>query len=65
MSSLKERVLRLEEAIIPQEVPWGDVYDFLFMAEQTIPGPPGSSGEDEALLRLGPKEIFINDRRLD
>jgi hypothetical protein len=62
--SLQDRVGRLE-AMLPREVPYGDIYDFLFAAEQTIPGPPGSLPEEEALLRLGPKETFVNDRRTD
>lgn len=62
--NLKMRVERLE-SLIPREVPYGEIYDFLFLSEQTIPGPPGSSPEEMALRRLGPKEIFINDRRAD
>lgn len=62
--SMKDRVSRLE-TLIPREVDYGQIYDFLFEAEQTIPGPPGIPPEDEALERLGPKEIFINDRRVN
>lgn len=62
--NLKTRIEKLE-SLLPRETPYGDIYDFLFAAEQTIPGPPGSSGEDEALQRLGNRETFVNDRRID
>jgi hypothetical protein len=62
--NLEERVKRLE-AMIPREIPYDQIYDFLFAAEQTIPGPPGSLPENEALRRLGPRDDFINDFRQD
>ena len=64
MNSLKERVSRLE-SMLPQKIDYGQIYDFLFMAEQTIGCPPGSSPEDEATLKFGNRETWINDRRTD
>jgi hypothetical protein len=63
--SIQDRVKRLEAIMIPQEVDYGEIYDFLFSAEMTIGAPPGSFGEDEALRRLGDRTDFINDRRTD
>ena len=64
MSSLQDRVKRLE-AMIPREIPYDQIYDFLFAAEQTIGAPPGSSPEEMAYRNLGSKEDFLNDKRID
>jgi hypothetical protein len=65
LNDLECRTKRLEILLLPGKDYRGDVYDFLFMAEQTIEGPPGSSPEDEALRRLGSRDDFVNDFRQD
>ena len=67
MSSINDlafRTQRLETLLLPKNF-WPDIYDFLFLAEQTIGCPPDVSPEDEALRRLGPRETFVNDFRRD
>jgi hypothetical protein len=63
-SSLKERILKLE-AMIPQDPDYGEVYDFLFQARQTIDCPPGENPDFLAEAWLGDRQTFINDRRVD
>ena len=63
--NLEERVKNLESLLLPKPDYRPDIYDFLFMAEQTIPGAPGTSPQEEALRRLGPRETFVNDYRVD
>lgn len=62
--NLEERVRRLE-GLIPREVPYGEIYDALWNMELSIGCPPGVSPEDEALRKLGDRETFVNDYRLD
>ena len=64
MSSLQDRVHKLE-AMLPQEPDYGEIYDFIFEAEQTIGCPPGISPDEKALRNLGDRSDFINDRRAD
>jgi hypothetical protein len=58
--NFEDRVRRLE-AMIPQDTDYGEIYDFLFEAEQTIGCPPGVLPEEQALRRLGPRELFVQE----
>ena len=60
MSSLQDRVKRLE-AMIPQEIDYGGIYDAVVQMDMVTAGRT----EDEAMTRLGDREVFINDRRID
>ena len=57
---LEDRVSRLE-AMLPQEVPWGDLYDTI--VEMDICTACVSKAEAEA--KYGDKEAWCNDRRTD
>ena len=63
--NLKTRVEKLETLLLPKPDYRPDIYDFLFEAEQTIGAPPGVSPEEMALQKLGDREIFINERRIN
>ena len=63
--NLKTRVEKLETLLLPKPDYMADIYDFLFEAEQTIGAPPGISPDEMALQKLGSREFFINDRRID
>lgn len=60
MSGLQDRVRRLE-SLIPQEIPYGEIYDAVVQMDMVTAGRT----EDEAMAWLGDREIFINDFRRD
>ena len=57
---LENRVSRLE-AMLPQEVPWGDVYDTIVLMDKVTVGQT----EAEAVEVYGNKEAWCNSRRIN
>jgi hypothetical protein len=58
--SIQERIKHLE-SLLPQEIPFGEIYDAVIQMDMCTAGQT----RDEAMTRLGDRETFVNDRRLD
>lgn len=58
--NLETRVSRLE-SLIPREIDYGAIYDTVVQMDMVTAGRT----EDEAMIRLGDRETFVNDRRID
>jgi hypothetical protein len=58
--NLKNRVQRLE-SLLPQEVPWDQIYDAVVLMDVCTSG----RSRNEAEAWLGDRENFINDMRTD